>query len=80
MRASVCSNQEFLQTNIYEKKMKVSEFKKILAGLDDDTEIVVDKGSNIYDYEVLIHEVYFDADKTDVALIVHIKTKSIELP
>lgn len=80
MRASVCCNQEFLQTNIYEKKMKVSEFKKILAGLDDDTEIVVDKGSNIYDYEVLIHEVYFDADKTDVALIVHIVTKSIELP
>ena len=80
MRASVCSNQEFLQTNIYEEKMKVSEFKKILAGLDDDTEIVVDKGSNIYDYEVLIHEIYFDEDKTDVALIVHIKTKSIELP
>lgn len=80
MRASVCINQEFLQTNIYEKKMKVSEFKKILAGLDDDTEIVVDKGSNIYDYEVLIHEVYFDADKTDVQLIVHIVTKSIELP
>lgn len=80
MRASVCRNQEFLQTNIYEKKMKVSEFKKILAGLDDDTEIVVDKGSNIYDYEVLIHEIYFDTDKTDVALIVHIKTKSIELP
>ena len=60
--------------------MKVSEFKKILTGLDDDTEIVVDKGSNIYDYEVLIHEVYFDEDKTDVALIVHIVTKSIELP
>lgn len=60
--------------------MKVSEFKKILAGLDDDTEIVVDKGSNIYDYEVLIHEVYFDVEKTDVQLIVHIVTKSIELP
>lgn len=80
MRASVYSNQEFLQTNIYEEKMKVSEFKKILAGLDDDTEIVVDKGSNIYDYEVLIHEVYFDVKKTDVQLIVHIVTKSIELP
>lgn len=60
--------------------MKVSEFKKILAGLDDDTEIVVDKGSNIYDYEVLIHEIYFNAAKTDVQLIVHIVTKSIELP
>lgn len=80
MRASVCSNQEILQTNLYEKKMKVSEFKKILAGLDDDTEIVVDKGSNIYDYEVLIHEVYFNEAKTDVQLIVHIVTKSIELP